>query len=281
MNTLAPARKNSRGRRLLAYDILEPPHLRCSIDLTKLLPTDKERESFEKKWPHFYASDEANKDVYKRKEDVLIYKSEQLIPSKRDKRPALLLVFGNPASHSVKSGMFFAFKGGGKENRFWKHLLKPSGILKLPVDTTKSAQNLNAQRRDVLLNLQYESPYRIGLCVFISMPSPPGGTWGGVAGVQRLIGIRAMRRLEEAETERIIKLSRKYVRKNGALVSFQKNAWNALRSNQDAPYKIELARSGKLVGTIKGNPDIPLLGVPPTRLAGPCRKILTNIPELI
>ncbi|MEJ2589006.1 MAG: hypothetical protein P8165_15820, partial [Deltaproteobacteria bacterium] len=125
------------------------------------------------------------------------------------------------------------------------------------------------------------SSYRIGLCVFISMPSPPGGKWGGVAGVQKLIGIRAMRRLEQAETERIINLSREFVRKNGAVVSFQRNAWNALRSNEDEPYRIQLARPGKLHGTIKGDLNIPLLGVPPTRLAGPCRKILTKIPELI
>lgn len=167
--------------------------------------------------------------------------------------------------------LFFAFKEDGKENRFWKHILKPSGILSLPFDSKHTAKKLNGQRRNQLLNLDYDSPYRIGLCVFVSMPSAPGGKWGGVAGVQRLIGIRAMRRLEKAETERVIGCAKAFVRGHGAVVSFQKNAWNALRSNEDAPYKIELAGSGKLAGTIKGDLDISLLGVPPTRLAGPCR----------
>jgi hypothetical protein len=34
-----------------------------------------------------------------------------------------LLIFGNPATRSIKSGMFFAPKHDGKENRFRKHVL--------------------------------------------------------------------------------------------------------------------------------------------------------------
>ena len=45
--------------------------------------------------------------------DDLVYRTEQLVPEKKDKRPPLLLVFGNPASHSVQAGMFFAFDDDG------------------------------------------------------------------------------------------------------------------------------------------------------------------------
>ena len=41
-------------------------------------------------------------------------------------------MLGNPASHSVEAGMFFAFEGDGKEHRFWKNILKPSSLLELP-----------------------------------------------------------------------------------------------------------------------------------------------------
>lgn len=264
-------------RKLFTYRISKPGQLECSIDLTGLLPTETERKSFDDKWHIFIKSDNANKNIYERKGDHLIYQSEQLVPSRKDHRPALLLVFGNPASNSVKSGMFFAFKGNSKENRFWKNILKPSGILDLPFDSTQSTEKLNIQRREILLDLNYDSPFRIGLCVFISMPSAPGGKWGGVAGVQRLIGARALRRLERYETDRVIECAKSFVRRNGAVVSFQKNAWNSLRSDGDPPYDINLAKAGKLRGRLKKRPNTLLFGVPPTRLVGPCRKILSKM----
>ena len=121
--SLMPSREPNKNRELITYRILKPGELECSIDLTELFPTDSERNIFDDKWHIFIKSDDANKNIYERRGNRLIYKSEQLVPSKKDHRPALLLVFGNPASHSVKSGMFFAFKGNGKENRFWKNIL--------------------------------------------------------------------------------------------------------------------------------------------------------------
>ena len=251
--------------------------LNCSIDLNKLLPTDKERKKFDGKWKDFINSDNSNEEIYDLKDDKLSYQSEQLVPSKKDKRPPLLLVLGNPATHSVKSGMFFSFEGDSNEHRFWKSILKPSGILDLSFDTKQSVGELNKQRRASLLNLDYDSPFRVGLCVFISMPSAPGGIWGGIAGVQRLIGVRALRRLEQAETERVLECAKKFLNPKGAIVTFQKNAWNNLHSYEDSPYSIDLAKAGKLKGRLKNNKDIPLFGVPPTRLAGPCRNIMQQV----
>ena len=51
------------------------------------------------------------------------------------------------------------------------------------------------------MNLDYESPFRIGLCVFISMPSGSSGAFSWIAGFQKLIGAKAMRRLELEETK--------------------------------------------------------------------------------
>lgn len=267
-------KKREKQKRILTHRLHKPMQLNCSIDLNKLLPTDNERKKFEGKIKAFISSDPSNEEIYDLKDDKLSYKSEQLIPSKKDQRPPLLLVFGNPASHSVKSGMFFSFKGNGKENSFWKHILRPSCILDLSFDQTKSIEELNKQRREFLLNLNYDSPFRIGLCVFISMPSAPGGKWGGIAGVQKLIGVRALRRLEQAETERVLGCVKEFGNPKGTVVTFQKNAWNALCSDKDHSYSIDLAKSGKLRGKLKNNPDIPLFGVPPTRLVGPCRQVL-------
>jgi hypothetical protein len=272
-------KKENEQMELLTYQHHKPIQLKCSIDLNVLFTTENERNEFHHKWDAFIASDQNNSDIYDLTDNQLAYISEQIVPTKKDDRPPVLLVLGNPASHSVKSGMFFSFEGNGKEHRFWKSILKPSGILDLSFDSDQSVEKLNEQRRDALINLDYNSPFRIGLCVFISMPSAPAGKWGGIAGVQKLIGVRALRRLEQAETERVLECAKKFVTPDGAVIAFQKNAWDALRSDDDPSYSIDCAKTGKLKGRLKNNPDITLSCVPPTRLAGPCCKVLQQLKE--
>ena len=140
-----------------------------------------------------------------------------------------------------------------------------------------SIEKLNKQRRDALFNLNYESGFRIGLSVIISMPSAPGGKWGGIAGVQKLIGAKAMRRLEREETKRVLECAKHFVTPKGAVIAFQKNAWNNLCSENDQKYEVKLARAGKLKGHLKRDPKIPLLCVPPTRLSEPCSRVLQKL----
>jgi hypothetical protein len=173
--------------------------------------------------------------------------------------------------------MFFSFEGNGTEHRFWRYILKDSGVLELSYDRNRPVDDLNKLRQRQLLDLAYDSPYRIGLCVFITLPSAPGGSWGGVAGVQKLIGVKALRRLEQQESARVVNLAEKFINSKGAVIAFQKNAWNGLRSEKDPEYSIGAARTGSLEGTLKGRNDLALLCVPPTRLAGPCRTVLTKM----
>ncbi len=252
--------------------------INCEINLDRFLETKIEREKFNVKWKDFIASDPNNKKAYKKKGNILSYKSEQLIPTKKDKykRPPLLLVLGNPATHSVEAGMLFSFEGNKKEHRFWSKILKPTGVLNFSFDLDQSLEELNKGRRDAMFSLDYDSPFRIGLSVIISMPSAPGGKWGGIAGVQKLIGVKALRRLEKAETERLLECAKDFVTPKGAVITFQKNAWNCLRCENDPEYKITLARAGKLKGHLKDNPKIPLFCVPPTRRPGPCSRVLKH-----
>ena len=113
--------------------------------------------------------------------------------------------------------------------------------------------------------------------MFITLPSAPGGPWGGVAGVQKLIGVRALRKLEQEESVRVFKLAAKFINSKGAVIAFQKNAWNSLRSENDSEYSIGVAREARLKGSLKGHNDLALFCVPPTRLAGPCRRVLTQM----
>lgn len=263
---------------MLSYRQTDPVRLLCEIDLTQLLPSPKERDRFDKNWKSFLQSDPCNKKIFKRKGDLLIYQSEQLIPYKSDDRLSLLHVLGNPASHSVKAGMFFALEKNKKEHRFWKGILENSGVLKLNQSNNKaSVEEINKHRKNQLLNLDYESPFRIGLCVFISMPSGSSGKWSGVAGVQKLLGIRALRRLEVEETRRVVECAKKFLLPNGIAVTFQKNVWNGLKSDGNISYSLQNANKGKLIGSLKDMPNIHLLGVPPTRLSGPCSRVLRQL----
>jgi hypothetical protein len=239
-----------------------------------LFPDKEDRKRFDKKWVLF-RKDNCNKEVFGPKgNDAIPYESEQLIPFKTNRKPPLLLVFGNPASESVRRGMFFSSVGDGKELRFWSSILGKAGLLPSFSNCDLRAEALNQRRKEQLCNLEYDGPFRIGLSVFISMPSAASGTWGGVAGIQRLLGARALRELERVEVRRICAISRDFIKGRGAVVTFQKNAWNALRSAKDREYSIDAAKSGMLKGTLKGTVDTPLYGVPPTRLIGPCRRTL-------
>ncbi len=260
---------------ILSYHQADSIRLLCEIDLKKLLPDQKERDRFDNNWNDFLKSDQCNKEIFERKGNLLKYQSEHLIPSKSNDSPSLLLVLGNPASHSVKAGMFFALEKGKKEHRFWKGILENAGVLKLNQSNNNvSVEEVNESRKKQLLDLNYDSPFRIGLCVFISMPSASSGDWSGIAGVHKLLGAKALRRLEVEETRRVIECAKEFLSGNGAVVTFQKNAWNGLRSENDPKYDIKLARSGELKGSFIGDSKISLFCVPPTRLAGPCSKIL-------
>ncbi len=99
----------NKHQKFLTWSKAKGCTLNCKINLDRLFETAKERERFDAKWKDFIASDPDNKKVYKINSNILSYKSEQLIPIKTGKHPPLLLVLGNPATHSVESGMFFSF----------------------------------------------------------------------------------------------------------------------------------------------------------------------------
>lgn len=264
-------------KKLLTYRQTDPGHLKCTLNLSELYPSKKEFHQFKTKWKPFLHSDPYNKEIYHAKDGRLIFQSEQLVPSKKDNRPPLLLVFGNPAGHSVIEGMFFSPHKDGKENRFWKHLLPPAGIVDLAFDGALSTKTRNKRRMKCMTDLTYQSPFKIGLCVYFSMPSSAGGAWSGVAGLRKLLGTRAMKALEAFERDRILDIAKSFLSTRGIVVTFQKNAWEGLRSDRDPAYSIDSAREGKLVGSLGGEPRVPLIGVPPTRLVGPARAVLRQM----
>jgi len=149
------------SNKLLTCHQTDSIKLDCEIDLDLLFDTCREKKRVEEKWDGFLESNPHNPKIFEKLGNRLYYESEQLIPEKKDDRPPLLLVLGNPASQSVANGMFFSFEGNGTEHRFWKDILKPSGILKLSYDKNLPVDKLNKIRQKQLLDLAYDSPFRI------------------------------------------------------------------------------------------------------------------------
>ena len=240
------------------------------IDLKQLYTNESDRAGFDKRWEDFYRSDGTHPCVYSRAEkDKLTYRSESFIPTKKDDRYPLLLVVGNPASHSVASGMCFAFEGDGKEHRFWKGL-REAKLLEFkepPGGDSFSVDEWSRYRKECLFDLDYDSPFRIGITVFFSLPSPASDkTWSGVSGIRKLLGQDAFNRITEAEQLRMEQVVGNFMPNSGGMLVFQKDAYEAVRQPSDPEYSLDLARKGELIGTYRGNPGVVVMGVAPTRL---------------
>lgn len=192
----------------------------CTIDLSHIYDT-KERSLFEKRWRSFYTSDPDNKKILKRKGDKLIYLSEEIVPTKKDSRTPLLLVFGNPAPRSVVSGMYFSYEGNGREHRVWK-AFRETGI----ADISGTPQ----EKKRKVLDLDYDSPFRIGLTVFFSFPTTPSKPpWTGVAGIYRLFGKKAAEIIAQDEREHLEGIMKEFLGGRGAVLAFQKDAYERLK----------------------------------------------------
>jgi hypothetical protein len=90
------------GDKILVHVQKSQARIECALDLSKLYPSRIAFEEFRKRYEEFRRCDQWNEKVYKLKGRKLLYRSEQLVPAKSNGKPPLLLVFGNPATHSVE-----------------------------------------------------------------------------------------------------------------------------------------------------------------------------------
>lgn len=237
-----------------------------SLDITQLYSSQEAREKFEERLCQFLSSDPANSKIFRREDNLLIYRTEQIISEKRDARPPLLLLFGNPASHSVTAEMFFAFEGSGREHRIWK-VFNKTGFLRFNSDlkpVSKADLELrNRLRKKDLFELSYNSPFRIGLAVFYSMPSAASS---GVDGLRQLFGSDAFIKISESEKNRVEEIIHTFVSLKGAVIAFQKDAYSGIKSPTSPIYDKDEAKEGNLVGNCQCNQDVRLFCSPPTRI---------------
>jgi hypothetical protein len=258
---------------MITFKKIGPIHLKCTIRLKKHFTNFNGEINFKKKWDAFHSSNNDINKIFHLKNGILEYTSEQIIPKLNNDRIPLLLIFGNPAIQSIIEGMFFSFEGKNREHRFW-NILREANILQFNPFISNTLKSRNNERKKQLLDVSYLSPFKLGFTVFVTMPSNSSGPWSGILGINRLFGNHLFNKIISYETQRILKYCKSFFHRNGIIIVFQKNAWNALCSNNDPIYSLELAKRGMLVGTLKKFEHITIIGVPPTRLIGPCKKAL-------
>ena len=244
------------------FEDIEPGIQRVVLDTKKLYPDSEEHRQFEARLREFLKVDTISK-IVKYDDGLLSYLTESVIPTKQDSRPPLLLLFGNPAPNSVLNKCFFADVKGKRQHPFWL-VLEKSGIIKF----NSTSEDINTFRTRSLFDLNYESPFRIGLTVFYSMPSPASDPkWSGVAGLRRLFGARALRKIAEFEKKRVDGIIKEFIGgdTHGAVVAFQKDAYLGVKDD-DSRERV-VAEQGKwcLVETQCSSSGVRLFRMPPTR----------------
>jgi CRISPR/Cas system-associated protein endoribonuclease Cas2 len=254
---------------MLIYDDRAFGTQECKLDIWELFPTIDERRDFHNRFENFLKSDPYNRKVFSLNGELLAYSSEVFVSDRIDNRPPLLLLLGNPASHSVAEGVCFAYEKGGHEHRFWR-LLDETGVitfLDLPPISSEVKKKIET-RRNSLLELNYRSPFRIGIAVFYSLPSPASDKeWQGVTGIKKLLGANAFQKISRQEEARISLIISRFIGTSGGIITFQKDAYESVRSQDTPTYDQQLARQGKLVGNYRNGQHILLAGAPPTREA--------------
>ena len=234
---------------------------------------------FEARLAEFLKIDNKPK-VIEYSENILSYETESVIPTMQDSRPPLLLLLGNPAPDSVRRRCFFAGEKGKEEHRFWPILAK-AGI----VSFKNFSEEVNTARTRALFGLDYESPFRIGLAVFYSMPSPASAPkWSGVAGLRKLFRAEALRKIAEWERKRVDGLIDEFVAVNpdGAVIAFQKDAYMGVKDNKSQESVV--ARKGErfAVEARCSSSGVRLFRMPPTRYmnASWYMSFMQNVGEL-
>jgi hypothetical protein len=149
-------------------------NIACALNLEALY-NSKELEAFNRRWAEFLTSDESNALVLTREGNTITYPHKSWLPAEDNGKSSLMLLFGNPAPHSVLKDIYFAYEGRGAEHRFWK-VLRELGFTDLFGD------DINIKTK--FLSLNHSSPFRLGFEVIYTFPSSASKPkWSGVLGI--------------------------------------------------------------------------------------------------
>jgi hypothetical protein len=230
------------------------------MDLDILFETEREHDSFNHKWVRYEEALGPDLCTVERVGNRIRYQTEQFTPALESR---LLLLLGNPANQSVRAGVCFANeKSQASDHRFWRALEQASV---LTFNELSQGSQRNVDRATALMDGNYLSTFLIGIDVMFTFPTPASNAWAGVAGIEKLFGARAFRRIWETERVRIQKTIGEFSGDNGIVLTFQKHAFDGVRSAESPQYSLVGSHAGELKGfTTQG---IRLVGMLPTRFA--------------
>ena len=241
---------------------VEPGIQKVVLDTKGLYPNYKERCRFEARLSEFLKVDNSPK-IIDYSDGVISYLTESVIPTKQDSRPPLLLLFGNPAPNSVRNKCFFATEKGKHQHQFWPVLEKAEII-----SFKNTNEDINTFRTMALLDLDYRSPFRIGLAVFYSLPSSASDLkWSGVAGLSKLFGAKAFREISLCEKKRAEIIIQEFIGDDarGAVIAFQKNAYLGVKDHRSQESLVVEEGKWCVVEVRSSCSDVRLFRMPPTR----------------
>lgn len=249
---------------MLNFKKISEYNYECTLNLEELYTPD-ELKTFNIKWNEFYISDDKNKYIFQKRDNEIIYPHKSWIPIKNNGKKTILILAGNPAPHSVWKDKYYSYEGKGKEHRFWK-VFRELGF----IDLNGNDPNL----RSKFINLEYNSPFRIGMEAIFTFPSSASKPkWSGVMGLNNLFGKKALNKIYEIEKTRIEKLIQNFLKKDDLIIAMQKDAYNSISQNT---YNIKQAREGNLKSKYH---NIEIIGTPPTRwlYTNTMRNLLNDI----
>ncbi|WP_242909261.1 hypothetical protein [Actinomadura terrae] len=239
-------------------DLIDP----CTISLTDLCGGSQDARLLGRV-SDFLACDVSLTRIASQTGDTLVYESESFVPAAFDPgKRSVFFVVGNPAPHSIAHRAMYAYEGAGRrQHRFWK-VLHRTGMLRFCDADPDTHSPQEKMRR--LFTGDFTSPFNISVLPLLSLPSPPGGPWGGVGGLQRLFGPH-FPTLLRAERAAVNALLNELGKPGDTVVVMQKDAYTALRAPGTAPYDAAALRTQAIHARTAAH-DLNLLCLSPTRL---------------
>lgn len=203
-----------------------------SVDVGQLYSDRAAVDAFRGRLQDFLDSDPFSRQIVSLDGDALTYQSESYLPATTNPdKPTLVFLLGNPAPESIAIRALFAYENSGKRyHRFW-NVLESTGVLRFD---RPAAQIPPDEKMGRLFSGEFESAFNIWILPFYSFSTPPGGKWGGVAGVKRLFG-RGFPAISDFENERVGKLIDTRLRADDTLLVFQRDAYTTLGDAREWP----------------------------------------------
>ena len=217
----------------IKYSEISDGQYTATIDL-QCIPKSEELRDFKTNIRELTSDcDGDTSGIYKFDGNKLVYKSETLLPLEGcGNKPKVLMVFGNPAFHSAKNGMFFFSKAKNHSHGMWGKLQKANLIkpVRFSGDNLFLARKREAEERKRLISTGNGSDkFTIGMTTFYSFPTPVRGRLRDVQGVEKLFK-PVLEDIIRFEVHRILNYA---FSQDAILVFVQKSSYEAFKRHSD------------------------------------------------